>query len=694
MINQLDIDYPNWAFVLPILLGFLFSLLLYFRNKNNKISPQWSIFLSVLRFLSTALIALLLLNPFVKTTKKYVQKPKLLLAVDNSQSMLHSSDSVFLLNNLADKIGDFEIALDGKYQTDKLLFGEKVRPFGSIDFSDNLSDYSQVFRYVNKHYRESELAGLLIIGDGIFNYGTEPFYASSDTYFPVYTIAVGDTMHKPDLKINEVRNNSLAYINENIPFEVNLSAQGFAKETIRVKVYANGKLIETRKIKVSSNSFTKTEKLDLKVEKPGRLRLGIVLSAESKEDNTVNNTKSVFIDVLDARQKILILANSPHPDISAIKQALTGFKSYQVDVVFAQNKNIALNDYSLIVLHQLPSNRFPLVNVLKGIEKQKIAVFCVVGVQSRVSTCVRYFSNSGFKSPFRSLENSRAAFNQNFVLFEMDEEDVSILETLPPLNTPLGTFSNLDISKVLAWQEINSVTSNFPLIEFSEKDGRKNCLVMGEGLWKWRNHNYLENSGFSSFDNLMAKSVQYLMAKTDKRYFRIKNRGEYSIREKVVFEAELYDKSYEPIVDASINIKITNEKGEAFDYAFNSLNQTYTTAVDITEPGVYKYSAATTYKGEHFVERGEFVVVGKNIEARQRIANFDLLFKVSDRNNGGFFNLKQIDDLQNQLQQKDVKSLVSYSQTYSGLNTIPFLLLLIVLLLTTEWVLRKYLGNY
>jgi len=694
VINQLDIDYPNWAFVLPVLLGLLFSALLYYKNKNNKISPQWSIFLSVLRFLSTVLIALLLLNPFVKTTKKYVQKPKLLLAIDNSQSMLNSSDSVYLLNNLTNKIGDFEIALDGKYQIDKLLFGEKVRPFDSMNFSDNVSDYSQVFRYVNKHYQESELAGLIIIGDGIFNYGTEPFYASSDTYFPVYAIAVGDTSHKPDLKINEVRNNSLAYINENIPVEVSLSAQGLSKETVKAKVYANGKLIETRKIKVTSNSFAKSEKFDLKVKEPGKLRLGIVLSADIEENNIANNSKSVFVDVLDARQKILVMANAPHPDISAIKQALTGFKSYQVDVVFAQNKNIVLNDYSLIVLHQLPSNRFPVVNILKEIEKQKIPVMCVVGEQSRIGTCVRFFGNSGFNSTLRSFENSRAALNPDFALFDMDEEDVSILETLPPLNTPLGTYSNVDISRVLAWQRINSITSNFPLIEFSEKDGRKNCLVMGEGLWKWRNHNYLENSGFSSFDNLMAKSVQYLMAKTDKRYFRIKNQGEYSISEKVLFEAELYDKSYEPIVDASINIKITNEKGEAFDYVFNSLDQTYTTAVDIDEPGVYKYSATVTYKGERFVEKGEFVVVEKNIEARQRIANYNLLFKISDRNKGGFFKLGQIDDLQNQLQQNDVKSLVSYSQTYSGLNTVPLLLLIIVLLLTTEWVLRKYLGNY
>jgi hypothetical protein len=217
---------------------------------------------------------------------------------------------------------------------------------------------------------------------------------------------------------------------------------------------------------------------------------------------------------------------------------------------------------------------------------------------------------------------------------------------------------------------------------------------MGDGLWKWRNHNYLENSVFSAFDNLMAKSVQYLMAKTDRRYFRIKNRGEYSMREKVVFGAELYDKSYEPIVDANVSIRITNEDGEAFDYVFSSFDKSYSTVVEVAAPGVYKYVATTSHKGVVFEDKGEFVVVERNLEARQCIADFGLLFKISDRNGGGLFKLNQIDDLQMQLLRSDAKSLVSYYQTYSGLNTIPFLLLLIVLLLTAEWVLRKYLGNY
>ena len=36
----------------------------------------------------------------------------------------------------------------------------------------------------------------------------------------------------------------------------------------------------------------------------------------------LNNVKDVFVDIIDGRQKILLLANAPHPDLGAIKNAI------------------------------------------------------------------------------------------------------------------------------------------------------------------------------------------------------------------------------------------------------------------------------------------------------------------------------------------------------------------------------------
>ncbi len=694
MINQFNIEYPIWTLLLPIAVGVLYALLLYFKNRKNKLSAPWTVLLFVLRFSSTALIALLLLAPFIKTTKKHIQKPRLIVAVDNSKSMIYSSDSTFLTKNLTSDLTELEDALSNKYEIDRLLFGKSVKPLDSVNFNEDGSDYSKLFAYVNEHYQTNEIEAMILVGDGIFNRGTDPVYASSNISFPVFSVVVGDTVKKPDLKINDISYNSLVYLNENMPIEVNFTANGLKNQAMTINIFMGRDLQKSRKITIDKNELNKTERFDLKANTPGKHRLRIELQIDTEEANKANNYKSVFTDVLDARQKILILANSPHPDVSALRQAISGFKNYEVDIAYPGDKNITLNTYSLVVLHQLPSIKYSIPNILSEINKQKMPVLAIIGEQTKLNAAFRFFGKTGYNSAMRSFENSMATFNQNFPLFNIDDIDITLMETLPPLKTPLGNYKNVDPSNVLAWQQINSIKTNFPLIYFTEQEERKSCIVLGEGLWLWRNYNFLEKSNFNSFDNLIGKTVQYLMAKADKRYFRIKNKGEFNSTDKIELQAELYNKSYEPIKGAEIGLKVTNEKGETFDYVFNSLGNSYKLELNKRTPGVYKYVAKTTYNNEAFTEKGEFVIVKRNLEAQQLKANYNLLFKIAERNNGGMFQLENIMTIKEALNENEVKSRISYSQTYSGLNNIPLILVFIILLLTAEWVLRKYLGSY
>lgn len=694
MISQFNIEYPTWALLLPIVIGSFFAALLYLKNKKNKLSNSWTILLLVLRFLSTALITLLLLSPFVKTTKKHIQKPRLLIAIDNSRSMTYSSDSAFLIDKLSIELNEFEDALKSKFEIDKMLFGQKVKPFDSIDFNEEVSNYSKLFSYVNEHFQSNEIEAMLIVGDGIFNQGTDPVYASLNANYPIFTLATGDTVTKPDIKINDISYNSLVYLNENMPIEVNLSARGMKNKNLSINVYTGRSLQKSRKIKIDNNNFDKTERFDLSAKTAGKHRIRIELLVDSEEENKVNNYKSIFTDVLDARQKILIFANSPHPDISALRQAISSFKNYEVEVAFPEDKNIVLNNYSLVVLHQLPSKNYSIPNILRKLNEQNMPVMGIIGEQSNLNATFRFFGKTGFNTTVRSFENSMATFNQSFPLFKLDNIDIPLLETLPPLKTPLGNYSNVNPSNVLAWQQINSLKTNFPLIYFSEKEDKKNCLILGEGLWLWRNYSFLEKSNFNAFDNLIGKTVQYLMAKTDKRYFRIKSKGEYFSTEKIELQAEFYSKSYEPIEDAEINLKLTNEKGETFDYVFTATNNSYKLELNPDATGIYKYTATTTYNNKSFAERGEFIIAKRDFESQNLMANYDVLYKISERNNGGMFPLKNIKKIEELLKEKESKNRVSYSETYSGLNNIPWVLALIILLLAAEWVLRKYLGSY
>ncbi|PLX09609.1 MAG: hypothetical protein C0598_11825 [Marinilabiliales bacterium] len=133
MISQFSIDYPLWSIAIPMIIGFVYAAILYWKNRKNKLSKFYNYLLFASRFIAISLISLLLLKPYVKSTNKQVQKPKLLIAVDNSQSMIASKDSNLIRNDLTLNIDNTINKFEDDYDIEILSFGSEVN-FQKVDF--------------------------------------------------------------------------------------------------------------------------------------------------------------------------------------------------------------------------------------------------------------------------------------------------------------------------------------------------------------------------------------------------------------------------------------------------------------------------------------------------------------------------------------------------------------------------------
>ncbi len=584
-----------WSLIFPVLIGLIYAAILYWRNKKNKLSNFYNYLLFFFRFLSVGLICLLLLKPFVKT----IQNPKLIIAIDNSMSMMATKDSVsiskYLSNNLSNTISKFE----DEFDIEMISFGEDIK-FQNPDFTDNYSDYSQLLKYIDEHYSPTEVEALILIGDGIYNKGQRPGDIIINNYYKIYTLGVGDTSNLADIKINDISYNSINYLNENVAVELNFSAIDMRGEKVKLKTYQQGKFIDSRNIEINNQVYNKTINFSFTAKEAGKMHLKFVLESEIEENNTKNNESDIYIDIIDSKQKILLLANSPHPDLSALKQSLESFKNYSIDIKFAYNKIENLENYNLLILHQLPSSKYKIQKLLQEASNIKLATIGIVGEQTHINSLRNYFQNSGISSGLRNYGYSTATINANFSYFKIDNIDKELIEKLPHTHIPHLNFSGIDNSKVLAWQKINNIKSNFPLIYFTDDEGIKKALIMGTGLWKWRNHVFMEKKNFSDFDNIISKIVQFLSVKEDKRRLRVHSNGEYFIPGKINLQAEFYNKSFEPIEDAEINLELTNEKKEKFDFIFTPDNGIYKLDIQSLETGNYKFRARTKYKDEIF----------------------------------------------------------------------------------------------
>ncbi|HDR51105.1 MAG TPA: hypothetical protein ENN90_05705, partial [Mariniphaga anaerophila] len=195
--------------------------LLYFRNNESReLTPKQRGFLMVLRFFSFALIAFLLLSPFVRSLRRIVQNPVIIAAWDNSGSMVATGDSSQLatdVTRLKDRISE---ELGSGYTLVTYSFGQETKLTDQLDFSEKKSDYSNLIATITNNHFNENVGALLLAGDGIYNQGRNPVNMVDNLTFPVYTIGFGDTTQVTDARIQGVRVNRTSFAGNRFPVEI------------------------------------------------------------------------------------------------------------------------------------------------------------------------------------------------------------------------------------------------------------------------------------------------------------------------------------------------------------------------------------------------------------------------------------------------------------------------------------------
>jgi len=506
-------------------LGLLFALGLYykdrsFREQSQKMNP----ILGFLRFLSGTLISFLLLSPLIKSIETRTEKPTIVIAQDASESI-----GLSMTDEQKQAYRQQMEALKGnfaeKYHVKTYSFGDRVRDSLDFSFGDKVTNISDVLQTIYDDYSHQNLGAIILATDGIYNEGSSPNYLTSKLAVPVYSIALGDTTIAKDLFIRQVLHNKIAYLGDRMEVQVDISAKNFYNKSTKLTTYiVEGNSLRKLKedvILIGKKDFFKTVSVVLPMDKSGVQQFRFKLSPLQGEVSTSNNVRDIYIEVLDSRQKILILAEAPHPDLAAIKQSLSVNKNYDVSIQHIKNFTDVVAKYDMVILHQLPSTSHAAVNVLRTIKERHIPHLFVVGVKSNLTNVNKVQSLIHIQSGGQKPNLVQANFNDKFSLFIVNDKVKQVLPDFNPMSAPFGTFKPSPNAHVLLYQRLGKIKTEYPLWLLGESDGTKVGVIAGEGLWKWRLFDFMQHRNHEVFDELMMKSIQYLSVKEDKRRFRI-----------------------------------------------------------------------------------------------------------------------------------------------------------------------------
>ncbi len=671
--NFLEFGLPAW-WILPALLlaaGLAFQL---YQKKNVPWNQNKNILLGTLRLLSIFLILLLFLSPIFQQYRDNIERPVVIVGVDNSSSIrsIHDESEQSEIVNLIDELSEM-MADEQDYRVEiRNLTGDEI---DSINFQDEKTDISAFFRQVNAEFSGQNLGAVLMLSDGIYNRGSSPAYRVFN--YPVLTVGLGDSIPQKDISIARVRHNDVAYSGNEFPVEVEVSRVGFENEPIDLVIKSAGVVRDRMTLSTEADKHV----FFLKAEEKGVKRYVVEVTGKNGEVTYENNSFDLFIEILESKKNVLISANAPHPDMKAIRSALEATGNYEVKLQIAGiDSDVEEVEFDVQIIFDGAPKRegvsgYWIVNSSQSGAHLEQVPFVNVNTQGKA-------------------DKVTPAYNDGFSKFKLNME-VGRLRGYSPLDVPFGEYNLSGPYEVLLYQRVGSVVTDKPLM-LAVDDGTERMVVsMGQGIWQWRLQETARYGDHQLFTEMIQKVIQYLSINDKKKQFRV-TRGleSFTENEVVFFDVEIFDDIFQYVEGQPFELKITNENQESQSYEFVFGSDSKAAETNVMPSGTYTFTAKTTVGGKVLRDEGQFVVNSLQLEERNLTADHQLLRRVSEKSKGKFFHLSEKERLLDHIRSTKYPGIIRTETDKTPLIKFFWVMILIVSLLGAEWVLRKAWGAY
>jgi hypothetical protein len=684
---------PPWLIGIGVLIGVLYAFGLYYRYRGPW-GRNVQMLLAALRLILVTQLTLLLFGPLIRQIKNTYEAPAVVFAVDNSASVELGTDSTQLYA-LRQELRILRTQLEEKgYETDVRTFDESdAGSFADISFHEKSTNLHALLKGIQNDYESRNLSTVVLVSDGLYNLGVNPGY--SPYPFPVYSVGVGDTLQRPDFNLNALLYNKIVYQGSRFPIEAEVFSNGMQGSELQVELVEGGEVLDRKNLMVQSAEQYDRIRFIVTPEESGMQRYTVQIVPKRREFTDVNNRKDAYVDVVEGRERILLAAPSPHPDLKAIGSAISSNENYEVEVYIPSIHTVPDTRFDAVVLHQAPDRKGQLNDLLQLVEREGIPVFYILGGKTDIGALNRQNSIVDIRPINRQTDQVFPAFNPAFNIFRFEEERVEKMQDYPPVEVPFANYALMPNSSVVLYQKVGNVQTSKPLLVTHDRDGRRSAILLGEGAWRWRLQEYAMHESQDAFDELFSKIIQYLTTREDKRRFRVYPlKNEYYDNETVVFETEVYNDIYEQIYGHNVTLTLTDEAGDEQGYSYVTSENNTRYRINGLQQGVYNYTASSVVDDRTMEASGIFTVRQLQIENTRIRADHNLLRNLAFESGGRFYLPQEIGDLERQLLGQEITKRIYTSESYMAIINMEWGFFVLILFAALEWFIRKYMGSY
>jgi hypothetical protein len=316
----------------------------------------------------------------------------------------------------------------------------------------------------------------------------------------------------------------------------------------------------------------------------------------------------------------------------------------------------------------------------------------VIGPASRLDAFSRLEPGLRITAPGNKTTEAQGAWNSSFSGFAPEPAWEEAISSLPPMQVPFGSYATGAGMEVLVWQKIGSVLTSNPLIAFRADPARKTGFISGDGLWRWRMHMFAQKKRHDDFDRMLLRIIRYAAVRGNRSRFRVEpSKQVFRTDEYAVFEGVVLDQTMTAVSGKRIEVDFEGPAGFRKKMTMSPSGAAYRLEAGGFPPGSYRYAA----RMEQQTATGAFMIQEEEGEVQQLQADWKALRSLAANNGGAFAPSSEAESLFQLIASRNkIQPLLRSEITNTDALDAWWYMTAILLLLTTEWLLRRIYGSY
>ena len=698
---------------------------------------RWRQVLTGLRFGLLLLLLVFLMRPVVVMPAQGVRDAVVAVLIDVSRSMeIADDESGTRLTRAVSLVRDAMLpSLQEEFAVELHTFGDRLAraDLEQIEAGDRRSDLGGALRATRERYADRVLAGIVVVSDG-GDTGVEDVAAALDPTAPVFTVGVGAARVETDREVLSVTAGAAPLEDSVVQLSASVVSHGFGNEPFELRVLENGRPIQVRRVVPATDGSPVREVFQVSPAVDAATVYTVEIPESASELVVENNRRGLLVEPPGRRRRLLVLQGAPGYEHAFLLRALGTDPGLEVDTVVRKGANDrgeptfyvqaapersgtlgsgfpasreALFGYDAVMLANVSADLVGLQQLewLADFVSRRGGGLVVFGGQS--------FAGAGFAGtpledvlpldPRRSWEEVVPASSRepNRLILTADggrHPAMQLGSTLESSRDQWATMPALggsnDVGGPRAGASVLAVTvgpggGQRPLVA-AQRYGQGRAMVFaGEGAWRWRMMVPIEDRTYETF---WRQTARWLATSAPSRV-SVSMRGGATAGDTVAVEVQVRDEAFDPVSDATVRLRVAGPGVDGADQVaelVDSAHGTYRLELRAEQLGVYHASAEVSRTGESVVTQDSWMLVGgDDRELTQPRRHDEVLQRVADASGGRLLLEADLDQLGTLLRAATPGDPPArYRDLWHGVWTF----LLIVALLSAEWILRRRAG--